>query len=83
MSMVDDGDDDLFAELERQFDDQDLSDTVDYSTLSDHELLNEFSDVRSELLNIREMMNPVTEYGRNLHSKRTALLVQIRARGLG
>lgn len=75
-------DDDPFAEFEKQFEEQDLTDTLDFSTLTDLELLSRFSDVRGELYKIQEMMDPRTDRGRELHSERLALLIIMRSRGL-
>ncbi len=75
--------DDPFAEFEKQFSDLDLSDTVNYKALTDIEVLDHFSDVRTRLLDLGEMMEPKTVEGRELHSKRVALLVIIRERGIG
>ena len=50
---------------------------VDYSTLNTPELLNQYTDVTQELLGLGETINPTTDVGRSLHSKRAAMVVEL------
>ena len=44
-------------------------------------LLTEYENTKNLLLQIGEALNPTTQQGRDLHSRRTALLVEIARRG--
>lgn len=73
---------DMFAQFEAQFDEPDLEDAIDLSKLTDLEISTMFSDVRRDLLASEQMMNPTTERGRELHSQRAALLIEMSRRGM-
>lgn len=49
---------------------------------TDLELIAELHVTRDRLLALREMLNPKTETGRELHSRRAALLIEMRHRKL-
>lgn len=57
-----------------------VPDVTDYTAMSDLDLLNELADVREALYDRNEMLSPRTQEGRELHSRRTALLLALRAR---
>lgn len=50
--------------------------------LDEVELSRRFNEVRGELLTRGEMISPKTDTGRELHSQRAALLVEMRRRGM-
>ena len=55
---------------------------VNVRLLNDAELSSRFSQVRQELMERGEMLNPTTQTGRDLHSERCAYLLELRRRGL-
>lgn len=57
-------------------------DVVNVTELDDSKLIRLFSDVRNELFKLGEMMAPKTDRGRELHSLRTACLLETQRRGL-
>jgi hypothetical protein len=48
---------------------------VDYSKWSLVELDNELVEIDNQLTAVGELMQPKTEYGRTLHSKRAAIVI--------
>lgn len=54
----------------------------DASKLTDMELLSRFAAVDAELRNLSEMLHPRTDRGRELHSVRVSLKVNLVERGL-
>ena len=50
--------------------------------LSDVELLREFQYLRVELMELRELVYPTTQRGRDLHSRRGACQLELRNRGV-
>lgn len=52
------------------------------STLRDGELLQQFVEVKEELDELGEKRHPVTQKGRDLHSRYGALKIEIHKRGL-
>jgi len=77
----DDGMGDLFASLEDVFAKVD-EDAVDVTKLGDEELLRQFGDLTSELQERHEVLNPTTDRGREIHSIRGAMSIELRERGL-
>lgn len=72
----DDGDD-IFAQLSEQLSDIEIpNDVSNVQKLSDLELAADIGRVRNQLISIGEMQQPKTEMGRNLHSRRSALLIE-------
>ncbi len=55
---------------------------VNVTLLSDIELMTRYGACREELLERREMQNPRTETGRELHSQRAAYIIELRKRRL-
>jgi len=74
--------DDEFEKLVGQLDINPSIVDVNVRTLDDIELNSRFNAVKQELLNRKEMINPTTETGRDLHSQRGAYLIELRRRGL-
>jgi hypothetical protein len=67
MSMTEDPFDDGFEEFfNSQFEEPDLSDAENYKEMPSFEILDLFTDVREELLNMGEMMEPKTDKGLSL-----------------
>lgn len=58
------------------------TDFVNYASLTDLELMLAYDSVRTQLLDLKEMINPKTREGRDLHSERAAMLVEINRRKL-
>lgn len=77
----------VLAALEDQLSDVAVTfDSIDgdesVRTLTDPKLILELKRVRDRLLGRGEMLNPTTADGRELHSRRAALLIEMRRRGL-
>lgn len=66
--------------LEEELDLPDVSSVVSVALLDELELSKRFNEVRNELLQRGEMITPTTERGRELHSLRSAYLVEMRKR---
>lgn len=73
---------DLMARLEAEFTDIDTSDVEDVTKLEGGALLRQFALVERQLRDIGEMMQPHSEDGRELHSRRAAYLIEMRRRGM-
>ena len=74
---------DMFELFEEQFADTetDVSDqATDFTKLSNLEISTMFNDVRNDLITMGEMLVVKTDAGRELHSQRTALLVEMAKR---
>jgi hypothetical protein len=77
--------DDEFNRLVKQIDLSEIGPMVPdvvVTTLDDAELSSHYSQVREELLQRGEMINPGTQTGRDLHSQRAAYIIELRRRGL-
>ena len=74
-------DDDPFVGLEGIFDDVEQG-VVNVTLLSDDALLTEFNAVTEEIKERREVLSPATDRGRELHSLRAALNIELRQRGI-
>lgn len=70
----------LFAELEANLDDIVLADVEVVSTMDTATLLVRFAAVERELRERLEMHEARTEPGRELHSARAAMLIELRRR---
>lgn len=57
-------------------------DVVDATALSDPDLAVTLSRCKQELLKLGEMLSPRSERGRELHSERVSLVVEMRRRKL-
>lgn len=68
--------------MEALFDEVDTSDDLVVSSLDNMTLLETYHTTISELEKLGEMLNQKTQEGRDLHSQRTACLVEIRKRKL-
>lgn len=77
MSTLEPDDDDavLAAMFEQLTDIKEPDAATDYTKLTDVQVSHAFNDVRDRLLHLGEMQEPKTDEGRDLHSKRAALLV--------
>lgn len=58
------------------------TDVVSVCMLDELGLSRRFNEVRQALLNMSEMVDPKTEKGRELHSERAALIIEMRRRGM-
>lgn len=58
------------------------ADVIDVTVISNHEIMIRFSRVRERLYELNEMEHPSTDEGRELHSLRSAILVEMSKRGL-
>lgn len=76
------GDDALFAELEGLFDSVDEVEVVDVTLLGNEELLGRFHELTRKIQDRHEVLAPRTDEGRELHSLRAAMSVELRQRGL-
>ncbi len=56
--------------------------SLNVTLLSDIELLDKLQSVTDELRNRSEMLRPTTETGRDLHSVRGAVVVELKRRGV-
>lgn len=76
-------DQDAWDELQNQLEDvAEPEDVIVVKDLNDNELVLRFSSVREELYSLDEMVFPRTDRGRELHSIRSAILVEMSNRGL-
>lgn len=78
---------DPWEELQAQLEALDLeptdaSDIVNVSTLADEDLIVRLQETVDELFRRKEALAPKTQTGRDLHSVRTALLVEMARRRL-
>lgn len=80
--IVEDGDADILAGLEAQLADidTDTSGVEDVRSLEPQELLRRFAAVERELREVGQMMHQDTQEGRDLHSRRTAYMVELKRR---
>lgn len=53
---------------------------IPVSTLNEFQLSDRLNDLKEELLQRGEALHPTTQTGRDLHSERTAILVEINRR---
>ncbi len=74
--------DDLFARLEAELGEQDVSDVQDVTTLDPIDLMTRYHAVERELRDLQELHFPRTRAGRDLHSKRSAYQLELRNRHL-
>jgi len=73
-------DDDILAELEDEFSEVVVQDVEVVSTLDAATLLRRFAKVELDLRERGEMMAPRTDTGRELHSARSAMLIELKRR---
>jgi hypothetical protein len=78
----DSADADILAGLEAQLADidTDTSGVEDVRSLEPQELLRRFAAVERELREVGQMMHQDTQEGRDLHSRRTAYMVELKRR---
>ena len=74
--------DDLFADIVAGLDLHEPKDTVNAQSLSNAQLSAVFNEVRDQLIQMGEMMEPKTDVGRDLHSRRAAYLIEMSRRGM-
>lgn len=74
------GDD--FFEIVNGLDLTEPEEVVDFSKLPTTELLDIYTTVTQDLLGLGETIHPTTDKGRELHSRRAAMSVELRLRGL-
>jgi hypothetical protein len=72
----------LAAEMEAEFGDPNDTDVVNVQRLDTEGLSARYHDVTNELLEMGEALKPRTAEGRELHSLRAALWVEMTHRGL-
>lgn len=73
----------ILAAMAAQLDDIEEPESVDYTTLSESALSAAFNEVRDRLIAIGQMQgDPTTDEGRELHSKRAALLIEMSKRNM-
>lgn len=58
------------------------NDIVDVQALSTMELLTYHQAIRKQLYELGEMLEPRTDKGRDLHSQRTACIIELRRRNV-
>lgn len=76
-------DDDVLAGLAAQLDDIEVpDDVVDYTLMSVYDLVALRAQVHDRLYAIGGMLQPNTQEARDLHSTRTAVLLELRRRGM-
>jgi len=78
--MTTDEEDGMFAGLEAQFDDVVIADVGVVSLMDAATLLNRFAAVERELRDRSEMLEARTDAGRELHSARAAMLIELTRR---
>lgn len=74
--------DDLFADLVASVEIEEPTDAINVRELDNAHLSAAFNDVRDRLIALSEMMEPKTEEGRELHSRRAAYLIEMSRRGM-
>lgn len=72
----------LFAQLEGIFDTVDNEGVINYTEWTDEALLDEYHEVMDEIREIAEVLSPRTQQGRDLHSQRYAVLLELQKRGM-
>lgn len=73
--------DDVFASMREQLDDITIPEELSVRALSLLDLCVELNKLRTRLYEIGEMFKTKTELGRELHSRRSALIIEINRRG--
>lgn len=68
--------------LEDLFDSIDADDVLCVPALSSEDLLNRFHEADAELRRLGEIRYPKTQAGRDVHSLRSSLVVELRRRNL-
>ena len=58
------------------------ADVINVAMLTEVQLLLRYEEVKQELYDRREALNPTTDKGRELHSVRSACLIEMARRGL-
>lgn len=71
-----------WSAFEDQMRDVVAGEVTNVQLLDSAELLNRFRDCTEELKNLGEMLRPSTERGRDIHSMRAALRVELARRNL-
>lgn len=75
-------DDDVWSALEDIFNEFDDGDVIDVTKLDDEALRSQFNSLTEKIKARREVIEPRTDEGRELHSLRAAMSVELRQRGL-
>lgn len=75
-------DDSSMAAFEQQMRDVVASEVVNVTLLDDQTLLSRYHDTTSELMSRKEALRPSTDTGRDLHSQRAALRIELSRRRL-
>ena len=78
--LFDESDDDIFKRLVSNINITIPSDVVDYVAMNKQQLLVEFNKVKMRLYHIGELLLPLSEEGRDLHSQYHALLFELKKR---
>jgi len=71
----------LFAQLEDVFEMVDNDNTPNYTEWTEQRLLDEYEEVMTGIRQLAEVLSPRTQQGRDLHSKRYAVLIELKKRG--
>ena len=69
-----------FSDMEKQLADIQMPDVTSVSVLDDAMLLKRYRDLTEELKDRKEALRPTTQVGRDLHSQRAAMLVELKRR---
>lgn len=70
----------LFAEIAGVLDGVDTTGTLDVTQLSTTDLLTKQDELTERLIEIRQLLEPQTAEGRELHSQRSAVVVELHRR---
>jgi hypothetical protein len=74
---------DPFEELERMVEGLDVAGHLrEFTTMTNAQLVRRYNDVKEDLKNRGELVEPRTDKGRDLHSQHTALLNELHERNL-
>ena len=83
MSLIEPPDDGIdWSALEDVFKSVDREDVLDVSSTPSDILLDRFHDLDQLLLDLGQVRNPSTTEGRELHSERAAISIELRKRGI-
>lgn len=81
MTMAEDPDE-IFRSLMEDVDFEEPKGIIDYTKLETIELSRRLNHIKQELFDRKEMMDPRTDEGRDLHSERAAILIELHKRGV-
>ncbi len=73
---------DLFRSFEEQFGDTEVGEVECMASLTNMDLLLRLESIDGELYQINELMHPQTQVGRDWHSQRGAVVVELHRRHL-